>query len=152
MKRTLLLILFLLSFLNNVDAQWYFKNCSVTDINNLTPEEFECLWNKSINMVRGGAITTAIGTPTIIISLILFRQYSLFSTEAGIALLFCTIGTIMDLIGIPILIAGIVRKSQLKETPYYQNLKLGSVNLSPKIGLNQYNGSHYFGMGLSLNF
>jgi hypothetical protein len=58
----------------------------------------------------------------------------------------------MDLIGIPTLIAGMDRKFQLKETPHYQNLKSGSVNLSPTIGLNQYNGSHYLGMGLLLNF
>jgi len=62
------------------------------------------------------------------------------------------LGLIMELIGIPTLIAGIDRKSQLKKNPNYEILNLGSLNLSPVIGLNQFNGTHYLGMSLSLNF
>ena len=45
-----------------------------------------------------------------------------------------------------------VRKFQLRKTPNYDKLNLGSLNLSPVIGLNQFNGTHYLGLSLSLNF
>jgi len=152
MKRTLLLIIFILSFLSATDAQWYNRTCGVIDINNTTSEEFECLWNKSTNMVWAGATSSGVGIPFLVIGFVTLNRVSIFSDAAGYAVLSVTIGLIMELIGIPTLIAGIDRKSQLKKNPNYEILNLGSLNLSPVIGLNQFNGTHYLGMSLSLNF
>jgi len=152
MKRTLLLIIFILSFLSATDAQWYNRTCGVIDINNTTSEEFECLWNKSTNMVWAGATSSGVGIPFLVIGFVTLNRVSIFSDAAGYAVLSVTIGLIMELIGIPTLIAGIDRKSQLKKNPNYEILNSGSLNLSPVIGLNQFNGTHYLGMSLSLNF
>lgn len=46
---------------------------------------------------------------------------------------------------------GAARKNNLKEAPNYQNFNLGSLNISPAIGLNQINNSHYSGINISLN-
>jgi hypothetical protein len=54
--------------------------------------------------------------------------------------------------GISIIIIGVTRKIELKKTPSHDFMKLGFLNFSSVIGLNQANGSHYLGMGLSLNF
>ena len=133
------------------NAQWYQRSCGVTVFNITTSEEFECLWNKSRNTVEVGAILSVVGTSLLVIGFVsLAHAHDLGDMGPGV--LSVTIGLIMDFIGIPTLIAGIVRISQLKKTPYYEILNLGSLNLSPVVGLNQYNGSHYLGMSLSLNF
>ncbi len=124
------MIIFILSFLHATDAQWknpwyydtdvewkpwYYKACGVIDINNTTSEEFECLWNKSAKTFRGGAIATAIGTSSIIVSLIIFSGSSFYSDSFNGALILLIGGIIIDIIGIPNWIIGAVRKSQLKK-------------------------------------
>jgi hypothetical protein len=146
MKRTLLLIIFILSFLNAIDAQWYYRSCGVTDINNTTSEEFECLWKKATKNVRVGGIITAIGTSCFFIGFIGSSEDEFLGTSIGI------VGLFIDCIGIPIWIIGANRRSKLKKNPKYEDFILGSLNLSPVIGLNQINNSQYFGLSLSLNF
>ncbi len=150
MKRTLLLIIFILFFLNAADAQWYYRSCGVTDINNTTPEEFECLWRKTTNIVIGGAILTAIGTGFWIFAYIRENYYFQVGDLSGIFTL--PAGFIFNMAGISTIFIGVTRKIELTKTPSYDFMKLGSLNLSPAIGLNQFNGTHYFGLSLSLNF
>ena len=71
------------------------------------------------------------------------------ATSRAIGIIF---SSAIDAIGITPIIVGTVRKSQLKNTPNYDNLRTGSLNLSPAIGVNQINKNPYFGMSLSLNF
>ena len=147
MKRTLLLFIFIISFHNVIDAQWYYRSCGVTDINNTTYDEFECLWVHSTRTILAGAIATAIGTSCMIVGF-----YIILYENIDNPFLFFTGFITTFFVGIPIWITGAVRKSQLRKTPNYNLLNLGSLNLSPVIGLNKFNGSHYLGMSLSLNF
>ena len=148
MKRTLLLIIFILSFLSATDAQWYNRSCGVTDINNLTPEELECLWGSATEEIRVGAILVVIGTSSVIVGTILVI------VDGGGArgtLLFLG-GLTANIISIPVLLTGAKRASELEKISHYGALNSRSLNLSPVIGLNQFNGSHYLGMSLSFNF
>jgi hypothetical protein len=147
MKRTLLLIIFILSFLNAIDAQWYHRSCGVTDINNTTSEEFECLWKKATKNVRVGGIITTIG-----ISCLLIAYIGSEDEWTYLGPIMIVGGLFIDLIGIPIWIIGANRRSKLKKNPKYEDFILGSLNLSPALGVNQFNGTHYVGMSLSLNF
>jgi len=146
MKKTVLLIIFILSLIYNIDAQWYEKYCDVSDLNNLTSEEFACVWKKSHNEFLGGIITTAVGTTFIIAGTITEPQGSLMNPVSSI-------GIIINVVGIPLLIAGIVRTQQLKDSPHHhKNLNLGSLNISPSIGVNQFSNTYNYRMTLSLNF
>ena len=60
-------------------------------------------------------------------------------------------GFIVELISIPTLIAGAGRKSRLKLTPYFNILNLESLKVSPTIGCNQVNNTHYLAVGIYLN-
>lgn len=133
------------------NAQWNYKSCGVLDINYTTSEEFECLWNVSTSMVRSGAILTAIGTSLVIVGLVNLAHSSLYDIS-DVGMVSVAGGIVIGVIGISVGITGAIRKSQLKNTLYYQNLKSGSLNLSPVIGLNQINGANYLGMSFSLNF
>lgn len=148
-KRTLLLIIVVLSFLNATEAQWYKYSCSIEDINNTTPEQFECLWNKATKNVRGGIITTGVGAVIYFLAGYLYKSNTI---EYEGAVMIVGVGSITAIVGLSIWITGDVRKSKLKKTPGYNRMKLESMNLSPNIGINQYNGTQYFGVSLSLNF
>ncbi len=150
MKKTVLLIIFILSFLSATDAQWYNRSCGVIDINNTTSEEFECIWRKTTENIIVGAILTAIGTGFWVFIYIRENYYFKVGDLSGI--FYIPAGFIFNMAGISIIMIGVTRKIELTKTPGYDFMKLGSLNLSPVIGLNQYNGSHYLGMSLSLNF
>jgi len=155
MKKSVLLIIFILSFINATDAQWYKwhnRACGIMDINNCTAEEFACLWAFTTQEVRVGSILTGIGTSGIVIGL-LFLNFGSDDLNAGIGFaLFGGIGIGLNLGGIPTRIAGANRKSKLRVHPKYDILKYGSLKVSPTIGLNQFNNSYNYGVTLSFTF
>ena len=155
MKRTLLLIIFILSFLSATDAQWYYQDVVVKDMSGFTIAQLNSEMDRAMKLKSTGKTLTIVGTSAMVIGLMWLSAY-LSSWESSAAkdyaitvLLFG--GFILDAIGIPRWIIG-HRTSKLSSVPNYDNLNLGSLNLSPVIGLNQFNGSHYLGMSLSLNF
>jgi len=150
MKKTVLLIIFILSFLSATDAQWYNRSCGVIDINNTTSEEFECLWENTTIIIIGGAILTAIGTGFWVLAYIREKYYFKVGDLSGIFTL--PAGLIFNTAGMSTIMIGAIRRSELKRTPGYDFMKLGSLNLSPVIGINQFNNTHYLGVSLSLNF
>ena len=150
MKKTVITIVFILSLINTTDAQWYYRKCSVIDLNNCTAEEFECLQSHSVILVITGAVVTTIGTVIIGSGVHQLSEPGIAAAVGGaIAII---LGSAIDAIGITPIIVGAVRISQLKKIPNYDNLKTGSLNLSPAIRINQLNNNPYFGMSLSLNF
>jgi hypothetical protein len=147
MKKALLLFFVLFSVLYSADAQWHYKTCGVTDMNNCTPVEFDCLWNKASKIAKVGAITTGIGTSLIAVGGIIVGGEYAFT---GVTL--AMIGIVIDLVGIPIWITGGNRKSQLRKNPHFEALNSGSLNLFPLIRKNHFNNTYSVGLTASLRF
>ncbi len=150
MKKALLLFFVLFSVLYSADAQWHYKTCGVTDMNNCTPVEFDCLWNKASKNAKVGAIATGVGTSLVAVGgIILFWPVGdggFIGVPIGMA------GIIIDLVGIPIWITGGNRKSQLRKNPHYEAFNLRSLNISPSLNRNPFNHTYSFGLTASINF
>jgi len=151
MKKILLVFLIVLLFSNAADAQWQNRSCGVIDINACSMEEFECLWNKASKVAHGGAVTTIVGS-SIIVAGGIIGLVGRSEDAVWTGLFFGMVGLFIDIIGVPIWIVGATRKNNLKKSPNYQNLNLGSLNISPALGLNQINNSQYLGISISLYF
>jgi hypothetical protein len=155
MKNMILALVICLISTPYSNAQWYFRSCGVIDITNTTPDELECIWKKTNRTFIVGAIITGVGILTCAagfgyaVQSIGSYQGDYLATIAYKLWIFAGATTV---IGIPILITGTVRKSQLRKIPHYINLKSGALNLTPLIGLNEFSDTHYLGMGLSLRF
>jgi len=151
MKNILIILLVVFFYSNTANGQWYNKSCGVIDINTCSMEEFNCMWNKASKTAHRGAVTTIIGSSIIgaggVIALIGGSEEAVWT-----GLFFVMTGGFIDIIGVPIWIVGAARKSNLKKSPYYQDLNLGSLNITPAFGVNHANNSHYIGIGISLSF
>ena len=159
MKRYLLLIVFILSSQIATNAQltintdvhipWYYKRCGVVDINSTTQEEFKCLWDWSNGTLIGGGLITGLGIVFLVSGVM--AEPSTGGTTNWINM-DMDFGPLIIGMGIAVISIGSYRKSELRKTPGYDLMKSGSLNLSPVVGFNQYNGTSYVGMSLSLNF
>ena len=167
MKKTLFLVIFILSFINTANAQiiyfiqksrndtihWYNKSCGVADINNITTEEFDCLWDASSKTVRVGKITTGIGVASIGLTFLTgakaFESGGFWNIPAFVFFGTSIVGIV---IGPPIWITGAVRKSNLRKYPHYGNINSGSLKVSPDIGVNQFDNTFNYGLTLTLSF
>ena len=152
MKKALLLFSLIFSVLYSVDAQWYYNSCSVTDINNCTQTEFDCLWNKASKIAKVGAITTVVGT-SLVAGGVIYTIASGFGESAHAAVALSMAGIVIDvIIGAPVWITGAVRKSRLRNNPLYETLNLQTLNLSPSINKIQFNNKYSVGLTASLRF
>ncbi len=156
MKKTALILVFILSFLSIMDAQkysWHYKQCGVIDINNCTSEEFDCLWVQVKKTANVGMIITIVGTSSIVIGGYLFNGLGGGDDQSIVYYGMMVIaGLIAIPVGITVWIMGAVRKSNLRKTPNYDTFKLGSLKVSPAIGVNQFNNTYNYGVTLSLSF
>lgn len=154
MKKALLISVVILSLISSVDAQWYYRNCGVKDITNCSRAKFKCLWKNASNNVIGGTISTAIGTSSIVAGIIVAsRDYA--AGDIGPifgGIIITTGGIILDLVGITTCIVGAHRKSELRKNPHYDDLNLGTLNLSPTINRNYFNNSYSVGLTVILSF
>jgi len=154
LKRNLLLIILFLSLGCVINAQWYYRSCGVVDISNTTPDELECLWKKTKRTVIVGVILTGAGIITCAAGFGYYLQpigsYQ-GDYDATLSNKMWVIGGVTALVGIPFWITGAIRIAKLRKTSHYDNLNLGSLNLSPALGVNQFNGTNYLGISLSLN-
>ena len=158
MKKFLLLFIVIFSFLSFADAQWYYRTCGVSDINNCTPTEFKCLWEDASKIVHRNGIAAVIGTSCIVAGGIVVALsdkstwFGLYSTGVMIGGLVISGGIIVDCISVPILIVGANRKAQLRETPNYEALNFRTLNISPTINRDHFNSSYSLGITASLSF
>ncbi len=157
MKKTTLIFVLILSFVNVMDAQetkWHYIKCGVMDINNCTMEEFECLWGVALKNVGLGSKITGIGAASLAVgfgfSVLTFATNSEFFYALSVVAY--VPGIIGILIGPPIWIGGAAQKSKLRKTPNYDKFMLGSLKVSPAIGVNQFNNSYNYGVTLSFTF
>ena len=156
MKMTALIFVFILSFLSIMDAQkysWHYKQCGVIDINNCTSEEFDCLWGEAKMIANVGMIITIVGTSSIVIGGYLFNGYWGGDDQSIVYYGMMVItGLIAIPVGITVWITGANRKSELRKTPNYDTFMLGSLKVSPSIGVDQFNNTYNYGVTLSLTF
>jgi hypothetical protein len=155
MKKALLLITIIVSFLYSADAQWNIKACGVTDIDNCTPEEFQCLWEKASKNFRGGKIATIVGSTCIVGGIIVYALAYTPSGDMGHVLIGGALvisGVIVDAIGIPKWKLGADRKAELKKHPHYDAQSFGTLNISPTIERNHLNSKYALGVTATLSF
>ena len=158
MKETLLFLFVIFSALHSADAQWHERFCGVTDINNCTTEEFDCLWESANNISRTGRTITKIGFISVGVGAIAIpAAYSAAYSGGGYILFYIGFASLVGaafgiLVGIPIWIVGASRKSQLKTNPHFKSKSLESINIAPALWINQVNNSYAFGLTASLVF
>ena len=163
MKKALLVFSVVFSFLYSADAQWYYKSCGVTDLNNITSEDFKCLQNKATRNVIGGAIVTGIGTTAIVGGVFMVQKANETGMDdmgeviIGAGSIFGGVfligaGIIIDLAGTALLLAGVSRHITLRKTPYYQNRSPSVLNISPTINRDQFNNTYSLGLTTTLKF
>lgn len=137
-------------------AQWYSDSCGLIDIDNCSPEEFNCMWKTATETVNKGIRRTVLGVAGLTASFLLLRgAMGMEFGGPGIAVL--TIGSgIAGLIGIfsgpANLSMGSKQKSQLKTSPHYKSMNLGHLDIAPAIHKNQFNNSYAFGLTATLAF
>ena len=148
MKKALIFSFIIFSAFYSADAQWYERTCGVPDLTSLTTQEFECLWANAAKTSRAGGIITGIGTSLIAVGVIIsFGEYAF----TGVTL--AMIGIVIDVfIGAPVWITGGGRKSELRETPFFETHNLQTLNIAPTINRNHFNNSYSVGFTASLKF
>jgi hypothetical protein len=161
MKKLLLFILFIISFMHATDAQWYYRTCGVPELSDLTRLEYECLWDRSTRNVNVGTITTTIGIVSAAASISIVVMAFNGSLDGGVVspefldhmFVITALGAFICItVGSGIWITGVSRQKQLKKTPYYKNRKLGTLYIAPTISRNQFNNIYAFGLSVSLSF
>jgi len=145
-------------------GEWYYIKCGVTDINNCTPDEFECLWSKAKRLKNTGISLTVVGTALATFAgvVLLTDPYSWTGAEAKewpytyswwlFGVIGVPTGIVLDLIGIPCIYKGSSRKSQLKNTPYYKSQSAVALNLNPTILRNHINNTYSIGLTAKISF
>jgi len=121
MKETTLSIVFAFTLLYSANCQWYNKSCGVSDINNSTLDEFECLWKKSNNIAKIGRTTCAFGTAFMIAGGITMIVADPCCSSGALLLGYFAVlgGGAINIVGIPIWTVGAARKSKLKGSEHY---------------------------------
>jgi hypothetical protein len=145
-------------------GEWYYIKCGVTDINNCTLDEFECLWSKAKRLKNTGISLTVVGTTLATFAgvVLLTDPYSWTGAEAKewpytyswwlFGAIGVPTGILLDLIGIPCIYKGSSRKSQLKNTPYYKSQSVAALNLNPTILRNHINNTYSIGLTAKISF
>ena len=154
MKKAVVSVLFVFSFLCSTNCQWYYKSCGVSDINNTTLDEFECLWNKSNNIAKVGRTTCVVGTAFMVAGGITMIAADPCCSSGAVLLGYFAVlgGGAINILGAPIWIIGTKRKSELKESKHFDKVALETIRLTPVIQRNQLNNSHTFGITAAISF
>ena len=160
MKKLLLITLVILLYADATDAQWYYRQCGVANINECTAMEYECLMNKATKLSKTGKIGTGVSVLLIAAAAgvgVYIGETTEDELEAIILILAleATVGVIASvgiLTYVPHWIIGAVRVNQVKKTPYHKSITPQSLKISPAIQINHFNSSPCLGMSLSLTF
>lgn len=136
------------------DGQWYNRSCGVADINNTTAEEFDCLWKKSTTIAKVGGITSIVGT-TVLVTGALTMITSDPCCSSGkwlVGYLTVLTGAAIDIIGVPVWMTGVYRKSILRNNPHYSEQASATITISPSLQRNFPKRTCSFGITASLCF
>jgi hypothetical protein len=154
MKGAILSIVFVFSLLCSAYCQWYNKSCGVSDINNTTIDEFDCLWNKSNNIAKVGITTCAVGTAFMIAGgITMLATDPCCSSKTFLMGYFAFLGGgAINIVGAPIWVVGAERKSKLKGSEHFNNRAFETIKLTPVVQRNHFNNSHAFGITATVSF
>jgi len=138
--KALIIVISLITISFSANAQWYYKECQVTDINDCTLEEFECLWNSATTKSYQGMRRILLGSACIIGGVFIMGSADLYGEEYLAAYLsVCTIGTVLFVNGIIVGSKARSLKTQLRNTSIYKSQNDVATNLSPTINRNYNN-------------
>ena len=141
-------------FSNSCFAQWYERQCAVTDLNKMTTEEYDCLWKSASTTRNIGLATTALGS-----SLILAGGITMITSDpccSSARLLYgyfgLISGVVIDIIGIPLWSLGSKRRNEI--LPFHQGtaLRYPSLRVAPSLHQNYLNHSYSIGFKATLSF
>lgn len=154
MKQTIASVMLAFTLLCAVECQWYYRTCGVTDIENATSDEFDCLWEKSNRMASRGRTTCVVGGSIMIVGGIAMIATDPCCSQGVFMLAGLTffVGGGITILGLPAWVAGAGRKSQLKGNIHSQNQALKTILISPVMQRNHLNNSHIFGIGATISF
>lgn len=150
MNKVLVLSIVIVSGLYPAEAQWNLKYCNVPDIEHCTKTEFECLWERAEKNFQNGKVATLIGS--IAAGIGLYWGSQAYDMAVISAYMFMTAGLITVGVGVPVMLTGANRKSQLKRNPHFEALNSRSLNLYPTIRKNQISNAYSIGLTASLKF
>lgn len=154
MKEAIVSAILIFSFLCTANCQWYYRSCGVSDINNTTLDEFDCLWKKSNNLAKVGITTCAVGTTFMIAGGITMIAADPCSSSGLLLLGYFSVltGGAINILGLPVWIIGGGRKSTLKESLHFKDQALKAIRISPVLQRNHFNNNHTFGITATLSF
>jgi len=143
MKTTILIISMLFLFVT-VNAQWYYTNYGVTDINKLSKEQCDLALEKANKTIKTGKAMTIIGAGVCVIGAIMYssglNEITSSTTYSGIddgvnkgvaGAYIAGIGGVVAGIGIPVWISGDAQKSQIEVAL----VKYKDISYIPSFGL-----------------
>lgn len=154
MKEITVSSIFVFSLLCYANCQWYYKSCGVSDINNTTLDELDCLWNKSNNIAKIGKTTCAVETAFMIAGGITMIATDPCCSSGTLLIGYFAVlgGGAINIVGVPIWIVGAERKSKLKGRGHFNTQALETIGLTPIIQKNHFNKSHSFGINATISF
>ena len=152
--KALVSMIFIFLCVQWADGQWYNRSCGVSDINNTTAEEFDCLWKKSITISKVGGITSIVGTAVLFTGIITMSTSDVCCSSGKWLLGYFTVltGAAIDIIGIPIWMTGVHRKSILRKSPHFAEQACNRIIISPSLLRNSFTQACSFGITASLSF
>jgi hypothetical protein len=152
--RTLASIILIFICVQWADGQWYNRSCGVSDINITTAEEFDCLWKKSNTIAKVGGITSIAGTAVLVTGAFTMIAADPCSSSGKLLIGYFTAltGAAIDIIGVPIWMTGVHRKSILRNNPHYNEQAFKAIIISPSLQRNVPNQYCSFGITASLCF
>ncbi len=166
-RKNILVVVLLIFLISKVDAQlkppkppvrWYTKEYGVSDINDLTEEQLAAAFVKAKDKRNTGLTLIILGAGTAVggIALLDGIEYGQSGEEVLGRLFFGLIleagGTVMNAIGIPILISYSSRLLQIKNALNYTRQTNAYFNITPMIDYNKHTNTYSSGITFTLNF
>lgn len=152
--KTLLLLIVLGLCPQILHAQWYERRCGVSDLDDLTTDQFVCLWNRSKTVARTGGVISLVGTTVLVGGGITMATADPCCSSGQLLIGYFAVlsGIAIDLIGVPVWLTGIQRKSVLKKSEHFNNQALRTLRISPVLLKNNITQTCSCGMAITFRF
>ena len=156
--KKLMIVISLLILSNLSQAQWYFKNYQVKDINQLTLQQLNESLKTSKNQVLGSGLCAVFGGCLFLLganSMLTLDNPTMLEQligEKGMNDIFAALGAVVAVGGTIAFVGYLDRVGHIK-TAIHRNFPItGSLHLSPGIIYNNYTASYQMGVTLSCSF
>lgn len=156
--KKLMIVISLLILSNFSQAQWYFKDYQVKDINQLTLQQLNESLKTTKNQVLGSGLCAVFGGGLFLLginNLVTLDNPTMLEQligEKGMNDIFAGLGAAVA-VGGTIAFFGYLERAGHIKTAIHQNFPgMGTIHISPKINYDQYTGTGNFGVTLTCNF